>query len=53
METAASDGDLSLAAAGEDSTKPAHPAWRRFVAGAIAFVFALTLAAFGLLLCAA
>jgi hypothetical protein len=37
-------------AAANDNT-PAHPAWRRIVAGGMAFVFALTLAVVGLLLC--
>jgi hypothetical protein len=31
----------------------AHPAWRKVVAGGMAFVFALTLAVMGLMLCAA
>ena len=45
-------GQAKLRAATDD--RPAtHPTWRRFVAGAMVFVFALTLAVMGLMLCVA
>jgi hypothetical protein len=37
-------------AAANDNART-HPAWRRIVAGGMAFVFALSIALFGLMLC--
>ena len=43
---------LKLRAAANDNVR-AHPAWGRIVAGAMAFVFAFSLAVVGLMLCIA
>jgi hypothetical protein len=51
MRTAALEDEESESAAGNALARK-HPPFRRFVAASMAFVFALTLAAAGLLLCA-
>ena len=43
-------GHAKSRAAGDDHGV-AHPTWRKVVAGGMAFVFALTLAVMGLMLC--
>ena len=46
------DGRAKLRAAAKDHGV-AHTTWRKLVAGGMAFVFALTLAVMGLMLCVA
>jgi hypothetical protein len=53
MRIAALEDEHSLAAASPEEIAVTHPAWRKFVAAAMAAVFVLTLAAAGFLLCAA
>jgi hypothetical protein len=53
MQPAAIEDEESLAAGPQNDIANMHPAWRRFVAASMALVFMLTLAAAGLLLCAA